>query len=191
MFMGSKRSLMDGLFSDRRRPFYNFGRRIEIGRLPYEDLGQFIEERFEAVGKSISEEAADVLLGLSGGHPYRAQQIASHAFRLCKDKADEETVYAAKDAALTEAEPEFRAILDTMERPRRAVLIAVCKEPTSELYSRPYMQRHGIKGSGSLKSALDSLMASGELEEVRGVGAPPRPTDPLLAMWVRERMDAS
>lgn len=190
LFMGSKRSLMDGLFSDRRRPFYNFGRRIELGRLPYEDLGGFIEERFEAAGKTISAEAADVLLGLSQGHPYRAQQLASHAFRLYEEgAADEETVYAAKDAALTEAEPEFRAILDTMERPRRVVLIALCKEPTSELYSRPYMQRHGIKGSGSLKSALDSLIASGDLEAAKGDGLP-RPTDPLLAIWVRERMDA-
>jgi hypothetical protein len=190
LFMGSKRSLMDGLFSDRKRPFYNFGRRIELGRLPYEELGEFVEERFEAAGKSITPEAADALLGLSQGHPYRAQQLASHAFTLCEDEADEETVFAAKDAALAEAEPEFRAILDTMERPRRAVLIALCKEPTQELYSRPYMQRHGIRGSGSLKSALDALVASGDVEKVAEGAGPPRLTDPLLAMWVRERMDA-
>jgi uncharacterized protein len=189
LFMGSKKSLMDGLFSDRRRPFYNFGRRIELGRLPYGELGGFVEERFEAAGKRITPEAADALLGLTQGHPYRAQQLASHAFTLCHDEADEETVFAAKDAALAEAEPEFRAILDTMERPRRAVLIALCKEPTQELYSRPYMQRHGIRGSGSLKSALDALVASGDVEAAEGAG-PPRPTDPLLAMWVREMMDA-
>jgi len=188
LFMGSKRSLMDGLFSDRKRPFYNFGRRIELGRLPYEELGGFVEERFEAAGKSITPEAADALVGLSQGHPYRAQQLASHAFTLCQDEADEETVFAAKDAAMAEAEPEFRAILDTMERPRRAVLIALCKEPTRELYSRPYMHRHGIRGSGSLTSALDALVASGDVEAAKGAG-PPRPTDPLLAMWMREKMD--
>jgi hypothetical protein len=189
LFMGSKKSLMDGLFSDRKRPFYNFGRRIELGRLPYGELGDFVEERFEAAGKSITPEAVDTLLGMSQGHPYRAQQLASHAFTLCQDEADEETVFAAKDAALAEAEPEFRAILDTMERPRRAVLIALCKEPTQELYSRPYLQRHGIRGSGSLKSALDVLVASGDVEAAKGA-TPPRPTDPLLAMWVREKMDA-
>lgn len=82
LFIGSKKSLMDGLFSDRHRPFYNFGRRIELRRLPYEDLGSFIEERFDAAGKLISPEATDVLLGLSQGHPYRIQQLASHTFRL-------------------------------------------------------------------------------------------------------------
>jgi hypothetical protein len=74
-----------------------------------------------------------------------------------------------------------------MERPRRAVLVALCNEPTTEIYSRPYIQRHGIKGSGSLKSALDSLLASGDLEQAGG--GPPRPTDPLLALWVRELMN--
>lgn len=189
LFMGSKRSLMDGLFSDHRRPFYNFGRRIELGRLPYEGLGEFIEERFEGAGRSITPDAVDVLLGLGQGHPYRTQQLAFHAFRLSgENTTDEETVFAAKDAALDEAEPEFRAVLDTMERPRRAVLVALCKEPTKELYSRPYIQRHGIRGSGSLKSALDSLLASGDLEPPRDSG-PPRPTDPLLALWVTERMN--
>lgn len=52
-------------------------------------------------GKRITEGAADVLLGLSQGHSYRAQQLASHAFRLCDDEADGETVYAAPDAALS------------------------------------------------------------------------------------------
>ena len=190
LFMGSKRSLMDGLFSDRRRPFYNFGRRIELSRLPYEGLGTFVEERFENAGRSITPEAVDVLLGLGQGHPYRTQQLAFHTFRLSADgTADEETVLAAKDAALDEAEPEFRAVLDTMERPRRAVLVALCKEPTTEIYSRPYMQRHGIKGSGSMKSAIDSLLASGDLEQA-GSG-PPRPTDPLLALWVLERINGS
>jgi hypothetical protein len=116
-----------------------------------------------------------VLLGFGQGHPYRTQQLAFHAFRLSGEKpTDEEMVFAAKDAELTETEPEFRAVLDTMERPRRAMLVALCKEPTTEIYSRPYIQRHGIKGSGSLKSALDSLLASGDLEQAGGVS--PRQT---------------
>jgi AAA+ ATPase superfamily predicted ATPase len=57
VFLGSKRSLMDALFSNRRRPFYNFGKRMELGRLPYDEVGDFVV-----------------------GQPYRAQQIAYHAF---------------------------------------------------------------------------------------------------------------
>jgi len=63
-----------------------------------------------------------------------------------------------------------------------------CKEPTQEIYSRPYVQRHGIRGSGSLESALDSLVGSGELEIPKSCGSP-LPIDPLLALWVRQRMN--
>ena len=193
LFMGSKRSLMDGLFSDRRRPFYNFGRRMELGRLPYEPLGEFVEGRFEAAGERITSEGVDVLLDLSQGHPHRAQQLAFHAFRLAKasgEVADEETALAAKDEALDEAEPEFRAILDEMSPPRRAAFVALCKQPTDEPYSRPYMRRYGIKGSGALKSALDGLIASGYLERTR-TDTRPESTDPLLAIWIRERINGS
>lgn len=97
---------------------------------------------------------------------------------------------AARDEALNEAELEFRAILDEMSPPRRAAFVALCKEPTDEPYSRPYMRRHGIKGSGALKSALDGLAASGYLERKR-TGARPEPTDPLPALWIPERMNGS
>lgn len=187
LFMGSKRSLMDGLFSDRKRPFYNFGRRMELGRLPHELLGEFVEERFEAADRRITEGAVDVLLDQVHGHPHRAQQLASHTFRLAGSGgvADEETVLAAREEALKEAEPEFRAILDEMSAPRRAVLVAFCREPTDQPYSREYMQRHGIKGPGALTSALDALIASGHLE--RTPKGQPVPTDPLFAFWIRER----
>ena len=50
------------------------------------------------------------------------------------------------------------------------------------------MRRHGIKGSGTLKSALDGLVATGYLEKKR-TDARSEPTDPLLALWIRERMN--
>jgi len=40
-----------------------------------------------------------------------------------------------------------------------------------------------------LKSALDALVVSGDVEAAKSAG-PPRPTGPLLAMWVREKLDA-
>ena len=189
VFLGSKRSLMDALFSDRRRPFYNFGRRMELGRLAYDELGGFVERRFDGAGAGISEGGVDLLLDLTRGHPYRAQQIAYHSFehvsRAGGAEADEEIVLTAKDEALRETAAEFRAILDGMTPAQRAVYVALCKEPTRELYSRPYMRRHGIRSPGSVDGATRTLTDLGELEIRNNV---PEPTDPLFAAWVREPM---
>lgn len=187
IFMGSKRSLMDALFTDRHRPFYNFGRRMELGRLPYEELGDFVESKFEASGKRIRPEAVDLLLSLADGHPHRSQQLAYHCFRLASEEADEEVVLLAKEAALDETASEFQAILDRMTPAARAVYLAVCKDPTTRMTSRPYLERHGIKGTGSLRSAIRTLTDAGDLEQTRG--KVPVATDPLLAAWVRERMN--
>ena len=191
VFLGSKRSLMDALFSDRRRPFYNFGRRMELGRLAYDELGDFVEKRFGEAGVRISEGGVDFLLDLTRGHPYRAQQIAYHSFEHALrvgGMADEEVVLAARDEALRETAAEFRAILDGMTPAQRAVYVALCKEPTRELYSRPYMRRHGIRGPGSVDGAVRTLVNLGELETGNDG---PTPTDPLFAAWVRERMGKS
>lgn len=187
IFMGSKRSLMDALFAERRRPFYNFGRRMNLGRLPFEELGDFIEGRFTNFGKRATPEAVDLLLSLTDGHPHRSQQLAYHAFELATGEADEEIMLSAKEAALDETTDEFRVLLERMSPAARAVYLAICKDPTTEMTSRAYLQRHGIKSTGSLRSAIRTLSDAGDLEHTGGKR--PVPTDPLLAAWVRERMN--
>ncbi len=196
VFLGSKRSLMDALFSDRKRPFYNFGRRTTLRRLAYDELGEFVEERFDRAGGRITPDAVDLLLDLTGGHPHRAQQVAFHAFDTAArgtdgDRggvAEEDTVLAAKERALDETAEEFRAVLDGMPPSHRALYVALCKEPTAELHSRAYHKRHGIRGSGSVRSALRALVDGGEIDDSTKA---PTPTDPLFAAWVRERMGRS
>lgn len=187
IFMGSKRSLMDALFVERRRPFYNFGRRMNLGRLPFEELGSFVEGKFADYGKRATPEAVDLLLSLTDGHPHRSQQLAYHAFDLAPEQADEETVLSAKDAALDETADEFRVLLDRMSPVARAVYLAVCKDPATGMTSKAYLQRHGIKSTGSLRSAIRTLTDAGDLEQTGG--KKPIPTDPLLASWVKERMN--
>ena len=196
IFLGSKRSLMDALFSDRRRPFYNFGRRTTLGRLAYDELGQFVEEKFEGASGQITPDAVDLLLDLTSGHPHRAQQISFHAFHIAAGGAtgdwggvaEQDTVLAAKERALDETAEEFRAVLDGMPPSHRALYVALCKEPTAELHSRAYHKRHGIRGSGSVRSALRALVDGGELDDSTNA---PSPNDPLFAAWVRERMGRS
>ena len=49
---------------------------------------------------------------------------------------------------------------------QRAVYVALCREPTRELYSRPYLRRHGIRGPGSVDGAVRALLDLGELETI-------------------------
>jgi len=187
VFMGSKRSLIDALFSDQHRAFYNFGRRVELNRLSYEELGAFIESKFETSEKRITPEAVNLLLALADGHPHRSQQLAYHTFRLASEEADEDTVLSAKEAALDETAAEFQVLLERMTPAARAVYLAVCTDPTTEMTARPYLERHGVKSTGSLRSAIRTLTDVGDLEQPAGRVLVP--TDPLLAIWVRERMN--
>jgi len=142
LFMGSKRSLMDGLFSDRRRPFYNFGRRMELGRLSYEPHGEFVEGRFEA--------------------------------------ADEETALAARDEALDEAEPEFRAILDEMSSPGRL------RRPLQETDGRAVLETlhasprdKGLRGAEERARRARCVWLPGEVENWRATRADRSSAGPL------------
>lgn len=91
---------------------------------------------------------------------------------------------SAKEVALDETADEFRVLLDRMSPVARAVYLAVCKDPATKMTPKTYLQRHGIKSTGSLRSAIRTLIDAGDLEQTGG-----KKPDPLLASWVKERMN--
>ncbi len=73
---GSQQHMMMELFERQSMPFYKFGDVIYPSKISREDWVEFITGKFEATGKSISEELADKLAALVQDHSYYVQQLS-------------------------------------------------------------------------------------------------------------------
>ncbi len=100
LFTGSRRHLLDEVFSEERRAFYGFGKAPELGPAPREEFARYIAEGFRKTGRRISREAIDRILDLAGDHPSFAQQLCHDLWFLSRRVDDEATVERAVESVI-------------------------------------------------------------------------------------------
>ena len=82
---GSKRHMMMEVFTNSSKPFYKFGNLIFLNKIDTPYLVEFFNSRFADTGKSINEDAANLIVKFVDNHPYYAQQLAQQSWLRTKD----------------------------------------------------------------------------------------------------------
>jgi len=82
IFMGSQESMMNDIFEKKKSPFYHFGQRMNLRKIPYDDFFSFIINRLPDVpdNSCTKESIAEDILSFSGTHPYYTQQLSSDVY---------------------------------------------------------------------------------------------------------------
>lgn len=71
VFSGSNRHLLNGIFNDRTRPFYNLCDKLTLDRIDQKHYVPFIQHKAkQRWGKALSDEVIDLILDLTQRHPY-------------------------------------------------------------------------------------------------------------------------
>jgi len=160
LYLGSKRHLLERIFSDRNEAFWRSAKQLEIGLIPPEKFAPFVRDRFAATGKGTDELALARLLEVTGGHPYATQELAYFLWELIP--AGVEAVMLDVDDAITRVlrseHNHFVQVWDEAPRPQRLLLVALAEEPAASLYAASYHERHELPPNPTLQTALNGLL---------------------------------
>lgn len=184
-FAGSAPGLMSRLFEDPSAPLLEQAVTVRLAPLPAGEVADYLTARFTATGRQPGG-ALDPLLRFCHGHPQRLMLLAHQLWRLTPDggAADEETWLQAREVALDHAERVLRASYSALPTNEQRVAMALALSPgkPGEADVRALV---GI-GKGSVHAALRQLLGRGDaIDTTDG----PRLTDPLLELWLRDRME--
>jgi hypothetical protein len=184
VYLGSKRSIMHGLFNDANEPFWRSARQMELGVIAPADFATFISGRFESTGRRVDAAAVDGVLAITRGHPYATQELCYALWEETgsRGKAGSAELDAALARVLRAENAHFTLIWDQASRVQRAVLQALAAEPLVSATSEDFRSRHGLPGGSSVQRALDALIED-ELVLREGPGAY-RIAEPFLAEWI-------
>jgi uncharacterized protein len=190
LYLGSKRHVMDKIFNDKNEPFWRAAKRLELGMIPPAKFAPFIRERFESTDKGIRDDALELLLGATGGHPYGTQQLAYTTWELVPTGhfAYPRDVEAALTKVLRGEHNHFSKIWDEATEHQRLLMLALALEP-SGLYSREYHDRHGLVSNTHVQRAASTLIKEEIVgRDERGVHSI---IEPFFADWLtREQADS-
>jgi AAA+ ATPase superfamily predicted ATPase len=185
VYLGSKRHVMQDLFSDVNEPFWRSAKQMEIGLIPKDQFARFIRRRFEATQKNLDPGVCHRLLEITRGHPYATQEICYSLWEQTPfdGSAQDEHLSRALELVLQSEHAHFSLVWDGLSAGQRLLLEALAREPGRPL-TGAYRARHQLAGASSIQTALKALVDR-ELVEREPEGGY-RVMEPFLTEWLGE-----
>ncbi len=184
VYLGSKRHMMERIFSDENEPFWRSAKRMELGLIAPPLFRGYIEAQFRKTRRAINPAVVDRLLGVTFGHPYATQELAYFLWEETPESAvaGMEQYDVALDRLLRSEHAHFSLIWERAAKAQRLVLQALGREAGRPL-GGDYRRRHGLPGASSVQRALEALVKD-ELVAKDGRGQY-RIAEPFLAEWLQ------
>ncbi|HTD09285.1 MAG TPA: ATP-binding protein [Solirubrobacteraceae bacterium] len=184
LYLGSKRHMMEQIFSNENEPFWRSAKQIELGVIDPHPFGEYIERQFQRTGKAITSAAITAVLETTHGHPYATQELCYFLWQETPAGA------AATDAQVAEAvtnvlnseHAHFSLVWEDASAHQRLLLRALAEEPGHPL-AADYRRRHALPGGSSVQRALGALEKAELVGRQRGEAWI---SEPFLGQWVLE-----
>ncbi len=181
-FIGSRRRVLLGIFTERQRPFFQSAINYELKPLPEDQLATFIKEQFEAEGgRKCPISVARKLVEATSCHPYYSQKLAHFLFEMSGDRPTEADVRKAMERVILSEKPVFEAVMQGLSLQQKLVLRTIALEPTGTPLSHTYIGKHRLGSAGGVQYSLKQLARLDLVEKEKGW----RVVDPVFAMFLR------
>ena len=158
VYLGSKRHMLQRIFSDANKPFWRSAKQLELGVIAPELFAPYIAARFRETGKSISDAAVDRILAVTHGHPYATQKLCYFTWEetSARRRAGPEEVERGLTDALRSEHAHFSLLWDAASSGQRLVLQALAQTP-GRPYTAAYRREHGLPAATNVQKALQAL----------------------------------
>lgn len=184
VFLGSKQSLMQDIFTNVNSPFYEYAKKMEIGKIENEELYNFISKKFNEAGLDICSTTINDILEYSNLHPHFTQYFASVVFDVIKDGEDENDVNFKinwMNKIINSQSVIFQNIFDQLNNNQRKIIIAIANL-TEELYSENTKKEFGLPSSSTISTNIVSLMSKDLINKDKGKYII---SNPVFAEWLK------
>ncbi|MBW2319118.1 MAG: ATP-binding protein [Deltaproteobacteria bacterium] len=183
-FLGSRMHLLQDMFSNESRPFYNSAKLIELGPIPPKELAKFIKRRFKKIGVSISDKLCLGIATLAKGHPDYAQRLCSHIFDVLESEiVSEEIVKAGMSRMLGSLTDLFRGVFEELPLRESQVMSILTEQGPIATFSSKILQQYDM-GPPTLHKALSNLVKKDLVR--KGQDKKYIIIDNFLAEWIKE-----
>jgi uncharacterized protein len=182
VYLGSKRHVMEQIFSDANEPFWRSAKSVELGPIDVTSFAAFIKDRFRESGREVEPEAVGRLLQLTGGHPYATQELCYFLWQQTPvdEVASVERFERALGAVLRSENAHFSLLWEDASSVQKLVLQALAREP-GRPFTVGYRERHDLPAATNVQKALRALE---KREIVTGAHGEYRIAEPFLAEWL-------
>ena len=187
IFAGSERHLLEGIFNDPTRPFYNSVVFMQLLPIDQNKYVRFCHHLFSLYDKTVSEPLVSRLYDCFQGITWYLQLSMNEAFTMADrgghvgEEAYEQILNHMVDSKRFTFEDRYASLTEK----QKTVLLAIAAEFPKELSmtSQEIIAKYNLKTASSVQTAVKGLTEKGILNDNHGTK---RPTDLLFMLWLKK-----
>lgn len=192
---GSNEHMMRRLFQERTGPLYGMAEHYALGRIPDDEMADFLVRRASAGGKTMPREVADAIVAAAGPVPNDIQRLAFEVYDCSTKKIVALDVAAGMNLVVQHESARYAQQYEDLSPGQRRVVHRLAHEPSTAPQSTEFVHAVGLANPSSVRKAITALRASEVVvyrsggtpasEGVAGGGQKYAVTDPFFAEWLR------
>ena len=186
VFAGSERHLLEGIFSNPNRPFYNSVVFMQLLPIEKEAYLKFCQQLFVRYDKSVSPALVERLYDCFQGITWYLQLSMNEAFTMVErgGSVGEEAYSQILNHLVDSKRFTFEDRYASLTEKQKTVLQAIASEFPNQmtLTSLDFISKYNLKTASSVQTAVKGLTEKGILSDKHGVKCP---TDILFMLWLK------
>ncbi|MCC5908616.1 MAG: hypothetical protein JJU13_20525 [Balneolaceae bacterium] len=157
IYSGSHRGMMQAMFLERNRPFYQSSQLISLEPIPESEYSRFIKKHFNEFDKVIDKSVIHQIYIWSRGQTYCIQRICNYLFSNCTEVTGED-FQRVIELLLEQDTPVFANYQKMLTNSQWNVLKAIAKEePLYNPLQSEFIHKYRLGATSSVNTALKSL----------------------------------
>jgi len=167
LFLGSRTHLLNDMFSNKNRPFYNSAMLMQINKLPEDETIAFLKDRFSLSNLNISKEDAAFIIEQASGIPYYIQLLAAEVWQTVIDDLKTINKDIIKQAAYRIVEIKqdyYLELFDKFSKYQKKLLKALTKNG-HEIFSKEYTEIFRLSATSTTQKAVSGLIDTGIVDK--------------------------
>jgi len=164
IFAGSERQLLEEMFLESSRPFYNSADIQSLDIIDEDKYGEFVRYHFNEYNKLISSETISHVYHLFEGNTFYNQKTFREAFALTAqgETCSQEIVDNSIDLMIKEADHLYSEKLSRLSLPQKELLYAIASEGHAQkITSGAFIRKHQLSSTSSVQQAIKKLLSFG------------------------------
>ena len=158
VFAGSKKHLMDEMFSSAKRPFYQSAQTIGLREISPDSYRAFALGLFAKGGRELKPAAFDFIYNELSGHTWYVQMTLNRTYASGKRMTTEKDAREAIAASIECENATYKAYCEMLPRGQLAVLKALAAErEVSAPFKGSFIAKHALGAASSVRQALKAL----------------------------------
>jgi AAA+ ATPase superfamily predicted ATPase len=169
LFLGSRTHLLNDMFNNKKRAFYNSASHIQLNTLPREETIGYLQRQFKTSGIVISRENAFLLIEEAGDIPYYIQFLAAEIWQYAVNYVQDvnsEIIKFCSNKIIELKQDYYYELFDRQSVLQKKLLKALVISGDN-VFSTQYAQQFRLSAPSSIQKAIVVLMENGIIDKTQ------------------------